>query len=137
VFASPQQTTPSMTLPGWFVWDAADVDRNGRSELLATRVPADRAIPPRQFDILSWSHGRFRSIRHIDGYLPALVRLANTDGRHSDDSNIFSSLTADLDHRGYADILVEDAKSTRSWLDWRTCTLAPARTAPTDTPTCT
>ena len=137
VFTSPRQTTPALTLPGWFVWDAADVDRDGRSELLATRMPVGQPIPPRQFDILSWTHGRFRSIRHINGYLPALVRLTNTVSRHTDDSNIFSSLTVDLDHRGYADILVEDAKANRSWLDWRSCTLAPPQPEAAITPACT
>jgi hypothetical protein len=34
------------------------------------------------------------------------------------DSNIFSSLTSDLDADGTAEILVEDAAQQRSWLDW-------------------
>jgi len=119
VFAGPTALRPKLVLPNWFIWDTAILDRSGQAMLLASRVTRGSAIPQRGFDILRWSRRGFHSIYHASDTLPALVRLANTPTRHVLDSNIFSSLSADLDQDGTQELLVENAQQQRAWLDWR------------------
>ena len=119
IFAGPAALKPALVLPNWFVWDTAVLDGSGQAMLLASRIAPGTSIPGRGFDVLRWSPRGFHSIHHSADVVPALVRLACTPTRHMLDSNIFSSLTSDLDGDGTAEVLVEDAAQQRSWLDWR------------------
>ena len=119
VFGGPTALQPTTIVPNWFVWDTAVLDPGGQAVLLASRVTRSTSIPERGLDLLRWTRRGFRSVHHSAGVVPALVRLTSTPKRHVLESNLFSSLTSDLDGDGTAEILVENSKGQRSWLAWR------------------
>ena len=96
---------------GWFLWDAADLDGDGDSELLATRAAG--FVPPRSFDVLSFDRGRLVSRAHCAGVVPALLPFASTPAKHVSDGSIWGAYTR---HRA---ILAEDARGKLRWVRWR------------------
>jgi hypothetical protein len=116
-FDGPRSVEPRVELRGWFVWDTADLDRDGRAELLATRVERGYRAPW-AFDVLRWNGHRFRSSFHRRGVVPALLRYANTPTKHTTEENVFGALTR-RGTGGTTELLVERYDGRLSWLTWK------------------
>jgi hypothetical protein len=112
-YDQPDAVTPRLELAGWFVWDAADLDRDGRAELLASKVSRGYAAPW-SFNVLAWTGTRFVSILHRDGVAPALLRYPNAPSTHTTEENIFGAYTRET-KRGM-ELLVEGRSGRLSWL---------------------
>jgi hypothetical protein len=104
-------------LDGWFVWDAVDLDRDGRAELLATRTPG--LVPPWSFDVLRWDGRRVVSRFHADGVAPALLRYPSTAAAHSSESDLYGVFARDTNRDGPRELLVEDRRGRRFFQRWR------------------
>jgi hypothetical protein len=120
VFDHPGATAPRLELPGWFVWDTADLDADGKAEVLATAVRADGLASvygmPWEFDILRFDGIGFVSVFHADTVVPALLRYASTPSKHTTEENIFGSFARDVSGDGRPDLLVEDSSGRLSYL---------------------
>ncbi len=109
-------------VPGWYVWDAVDLDHDGQSELLATRTPADGPdgyVLPWETDVLRWNGSAFVSVDHEDGVAPALFTYPNMATRYADggrkrEGTILRDVDSPSD--GIDEVMVEDEDGDRSYL---------------------
>jgi hypothetical protein len=106
-------STRPLVLPGWFVWDTLDTTRG--AVLLATRVASGQTIPSFAVGVLRWDGHRFRSIKHVKGVRPALVRFAQTSTRHTLESDVFG-VFARRRHGGGTRLLVEERSGRRRFV---------------------
>jgi hypothetical protein len=88
ILNGPMATQP-VSLPAWFVWDTIRV--HGDALLLATRVRPGDPVAPWSFDVLRYSGSGVRSLQHVDGRVPALVRSPPSATMGTTDDGVFGA----------------------------------------------
>jgi hypothetical protein len=73
-------------------------------------------VAPFEMDVLRWNGQAFRSMQHVGGVVPRLVRLAPRPTLRSSESGLFGAFVHDVAADGRPEVLVTGADGRRRFV---------------------
>jgi hypothetical protein len=105
---------------GWFVWDVADLNADGRAEVLATRADPRSTTPyvlPWEFDVLVWNGSDLQTVYHRAGVVPSLFKYPRDAKHYVTGGAREGMLTGEVNKEGVKTVMVENRDARRSFLE--------------------